>query len=89
MKFYLYWNIDRAILEKQEEEGWVTKVIDHMLKDLKTAFPEMSGFSPRKILSICVNFLNIGQIMKLCNDHCTNGMTVTKAKILDEIHTIL
>ena len=45
----LYWNIGRAILVKQEEEGWGTKVIDRMAKDLKDAFPEMSGFSPRNI----------------------------------------
>ena len=45
----LYWNIGRAILAKQEEEGWGTKVIDRMAKDLKDAFPEMSGFSPRNI----------------------------------------
>ncbi len=45
----LYWNIGRSILKKQQEEGWGTKVIDRMSKDLKTAFPEMSGFSPRNI----------------------------------------
>lgn len=45
----LYWNIGRTILKKQEEEGWGTKVIDRMAKDLKDAFPEMSGFSPRNI----------------------------------------
>ena len=45
----LYWNIGRAILEKQQKEGWGTKVIDRMSKDLKRAFPEMSGFSPRNI----------------------------------------
>ena len=45
----LYWNIGRAILEKQEKEGWGVKVIDRVSKDLKTAFPEMSGFSPRNI----------------------------------------
>lgn len=45
----LYWNIGRAILKKQEEEGWGAKVIDRMAKDLKEAFPEMSGFSPRNI----------------------------------------
>ena len=45
----LYWNIGKAILAKQTEEGWGTKVIDRMAKDLKTAFPEMSGFSPRNI----------------------------------------
>ncbi|MFR3591858.1 MAG: PDDEXK nuclease domain-containing protein [Eisenbergiella massiliensis] len=45
----LYWNIGRAILKKQEGEGWGAKVIDRMAKDLKDAFPEMSGFSPRNI----------------------------------------
>lgn len=45
----LYWNIGRAILKKQEEEGWGAKVIDRMSKDLKIAFPEMSGFSTRNI----------------------------------------
>lgn len=44
----LYWNICRAILKKQEE-GWGAKVIDRMANDLKDAFPEMSGFSPRNI----------------------------------------
>ena len=45
----LYWNIGKAIMKKQEEEGWGAKVIDRMSKDLKDAFPEMSGFSPRNI----------------------------------------
>ena len=45
----LYWNIGKDILAKQEEEGWGAKVIDRMAKDLKEAFPDMSGFSPRNI----------------------------------------
>lgn len=45
----LYWNIGRSILKKQEEEGWGAKIIDRMARDLKDAFPEMSGFSPRNI----------------------------------------
>lgn len=45
----LYWNIGKAILQKQEEEGWGAKVIDRMAKDLKDAFPDMFGFSPRNI----------------------------------------
>ena len=45
----MYWNIGRAVLEKQNQQGWGTKVIDRMAKDLKEAFPEMSGFSPRNI----------------------------------------
>lgn len=45
----LYWNIGKAILNKQTEEGWGSKVIDRMSKDLRDAFPDMSGFSPRNI----------------------------------------
>ena len=45
----LYWNIRKAILEKQEKEGWGEKVIDRMSKDLREAFPDMKGFSPRNI----------------------------------------
>jgi len=45
----LYWNIGRAILQKQQEECWGAKVVDRIAKDLKDAFPDMSGFSPRNI----------------------------------------
>lgn len=45
----LYWNIGKAILQKQQEEGWGAKVIDRMSQDLRDIFPEMKGFSPRNI----------------------------------------
>lgn len=45
----LYWNIGKAILNKQAEEGWGSKVIDRISKDINDAFPDMSGFSPRNI----------------------------------------
>ena len=54
----LYWNIGKAILQKQEEEGWGAKVIDRMAKDLKDAFPDMSGFSPRNIKYMRFNMDN-------------------------------
>lgn len=45
----MYWNIGNSILEQQNKEGWGTKVIDRMSKDLKESFPEMTGFSPRNL----------------------------------------
>jgi predicted nuclease of restriction endonuclease-like (RecB) superfamily len=45
----LYWQIGREILERQEQEGWGTGVIDGLSKDLHTAFPQMKGFSPRNL----------------------------------------
>lgn len=45
----MYWSIGNAILKKQDEEGWGAKVIDRISHDIKVAFPDMSGFSPRNI----------------------------------------
>lgn len=45
----MYWNIGNIILKMQDEEGWGTKVIDRISKDIKDAFPDMKGFSPRNI----------------------------------------
>jgi predicted nuclease of restriction endonuclease-like (RecB) superfamily len=46
---FLYWQIGRDILARQERESWGTKVIDRLAGDLKAAFPEMKGFSPRNL----------------------------------------
>jgi predicted nuclease of restriction endonuclease-like (RecB) superfamily len=45
----MYWDIGQSILERQHDEGWGAKVIDRLSHDLKTAFPDMSGFSPRNL----------------------------------------
>ena len=45
----LYWQIGRDILQRQQEEGWGTKVVDRLAQDLKAEFPEMTGFSPRNL----------------------------------------
>jgi predicted nuclease of restriction endonuclease-like (RecB) superfamily len=45
----LYWQIGREILAQQAAHGWGAKVIDHLAQDLRRAFPEMKGFSPRNL----------------------------------------
>ena len=45
----LYWSIGRDILARQSAEGWGTKVIDRLAADLRHAFPEMTGISPRNL----------------------------------------
>lgn len=45
----LYWQIGRDILERQARQGWGAKVIDRLAHDLRTAFPDMKGFSPRNL----------------------------------------
>jgi predicted nuclease of restriction endonuclease-like (RecB) superfamily len=45
----LYWDIGRLILERQQHSGWGAKVIDRLAGDLRDAYPEMKGFSPRNL----------------------------------------
>jgi predicted nuclease of restriction endonuclease-like (RecB) superfamily len=45
----LYWQIGRDILQRQQQQGWGAKVIDRLSADLRQAFPEMKGFSPRNL----------------------------------------
>ena len=45
----LYWDIGRGIVEKQEELGWGESVIERLSLDLRRAFPETKGFSPRNL----------------------------------------
>lgn len=45
----LYWQIGRDILARQEREGWGAKVIERLAQDLRNAFPDIRGFSPRNL----------------------------------------
>ncbi|HEY9070308.1 MAG TPA: PDDEXK nuclease domain-containing protein [Candidatus Ozemobacteraceae bacterium] len=45
----LYWDIGKAILARQEAQGWGAHVIDRLSADLRKAFPDMKGFSPRNL----------------------------------------
>lgn len=48
-RLMLYWDLGRAILMRQREQGWGTKVIDRLSADLTAAFPGTEGFSPRSL----------------------------------------
>ena len=45
----LYWQIGRDILTRQSVQGWGAKVIERLAQDLRVAFPDMKGFSPRNL----------------------------------------
>lgn len=46
----LYWQIGRDILQRQAEQGWGAKVIERLAHDLRTAFPDMKGFSRANLM---------------------------------------
>ncbi len=41
----LYWDLGRAIVEKQTNHGWGESVVEKLAKDLREAFPHTTGFS--------------------------------------------
>jgi predicted nuclease of restriction endonuclease-like (RecB) superfamily len=45
----LYWQIGQDIAQRQQAQGWGAKVIDRLASDLRSAFPDMRGFSPRNL----------------------------------------
>jgi hypothetical protein len=48
----LYWQIGRDILGRQAEQGWGTKVIERLAHDLRSAFPDMKGFSRTNLIDL-------------------------------------
>lgn len=46
----LYWQIGRDILTRQEREGWGAKVSERLAQDLRSAFPDMKGFSRANLM---------------------------------------
>lgn len=45
----LYWHIGRGILQQQQQQGWGARIVDQLAQDLRHAFPELKGFSPRNL----------------------------------------
>lgn len=46
---HLYWQIGYEILTRQQTNGWGSKVIERLAKDLKREFSDMKGFSLRNL----------------------------------------
>ena len=45
----LYWDIGKAIVERQKRLGWGKSVVEKLAFDLRVAFPDQTGFSPQNL----------------------------------------
>lgn len=45
----MYWDIGRMIHVRQQHEGWGTKVIPQLSRDIRNELPEIKGFSERNL----------------------------------------
>lgn len=48
----LYWEMGKDIVQKQKQEGWGSKVLEKVAKDLQKEFPGVDGFSRSNIFYI-------------------------------------
>ena len=53
----LYWEIGKEIVEKQEQEGWGSKALEKVAKDLQNEFPGIEGFSRSNIFRMKAFFI--------------------------------
>lgn len=53
----LYWELGKNIIEKQEKEGWGSKVLERVAKDLQNEFPGIEGFSRTNIFRMRAFYL--------------------------------
>jgi predicted nuclease of restriction endonuclease-like (RecB) superfamily len=45
----LYWRIGKGILDRQQQQGWGSKIIEQLSLDLKHDFPQMKGLGIRNL----------------------------------------
>lgn len=44
-----YWAVGNELVKRESAEGWGSKVVVRLSADLRSSFPEASGFSPRNL----------------------------------------
>lgn len=44
-----YWSIGNELAKRESEQGWGSKVVTRLSADVRSAFPETRGFSPRNL----------------------------------------
>lgn len=60
----LYWDIGQAIVEKQEQEGWKTQIIEKLCADLQNAFPGIQGFSRANVFNMRSFYLAYAEVQQ-------------------------
>lgn len=54
----LYWEIGKDVVDRQEKDGWGSKVIERVAKDLQSAFPGVEGFSRTNLFRMRAFYLS-------------------------------
>jgi predicted nuclease of restriction endonuclease-like (RecB) superfamily len=85
----LYWDIGRAIVERQQREEWGSAVIERLSRDLRAAFPEVQGFSPRnlwRMRALYVAYCDPALLPQPAEPASTDGRSVILPQAVAEMH---
>ena len=83
----LYHHIGKQILQAQKVHGWGAKVIEQLSKDLRSAFPEMKGFSRTNLLymrKFAEEYIDIQIVQQLAGQLSWGHNMVLLDKVSDE-----
>lgn len=86
----LYWELGRMIVKKQEEANWGASVVEQLATDLKSEFPDMTGFSRSNLFymrQFYMFYRNAGEKIQLLAGQIPwwhNVMIFSKCKTIDE-----
>lgn len=61
----MYWDIGKAIAQRQADEGWGKSVVERLSKDLQAEFDGKSGFSPRNLWRMRTFYIEYSQGLTL------------------------
>jgi predicted nuclease of restriction endonuclease-like (RecB) superfamily len=85
----LYWHVGRTIVQRQAQTGWGEAVVERLAHDLRQAFPDLEGFSPRNIWRMRAFFLAwSGSPKKLTQAVSEIGTWVTPKKLPQAVSEI-
>lgn len=58
----LYWEIGKDVIDRQEKDGWGSKVIERISRDLQNEFPGVEGFSRSNIFRMKAFYLAYAKV---------------------------
>jgi len=82
----LYWEIGRQIANWQQDVGWGRSVVDRLSKDLRSAFPEVSGFSASnlwRMRAFCLAYQKLAQPVRELAEQPRKAELAQAARVSD------
>lgn len=84
----LYWDIGRAIVEKQKTLGWGESVVEMVAAELNGAFPGVTGFSAQNVwrmVQLCQTYEDKEFLAQVVREMPKGGKAVPKGGILSQL----